>query len=49
VVGQAITLSRTPAELVTATPGLGDHTDAVLAELGYSLGDVAALRRDGVI
>ena len=36
LVGQAIKLSRTPAELKTATPGFGEHTDAVLAELGYS-------------
>ena len=35
LVGQPIKLSRTPAKLETATPGLGEHTDAVLAELGY--------------
>ena len=30
-------------------PRLGEHTDAVLATLGYSDQDIAALRRDGVI
>ena len=32
-----------------AVPGLGEHTDAVLAELGFSVADVAQLRADGVI
>ena len=30
-------------------PTLGEHTDAVLAELGYSADELATLRRDGVI
>ena len=30
-------------------PTLGEHTDAVLTELGYSAAELAALRRDGVI
>ncbi|MDT3440168.1 CaiB/BaiF CoA-transferase family protein [Pseudofrankia sp. BMG5.37] len=30
-------------------PGLGEHTEAVLAELGYSTADLADWRRDGVI
>jgi crotonobetainyl-CoA:carnitine CoA-transferase CaiB-like acyl-CoA transferase len=30
-------------------PTLGEHTDAVLADLGYSSTEVEALRRDGVI
>ena len=32
-----------------AVPGLGEHTDAVLAELGLSHDDVAALRDQGAI
>ena len=32
-----------------AVPGLGEHTDAVLAELGLSDDDVAALRDQGAI
>ena len=32
-----------------AVPGLGEHTDAVLAELGLSPDDVAALRDQGAI
>ena len=30
-------------------PQLGEHTDGVLASLGYSAADIAALRKAGVI
>ena len=49
LVGQAVKLSRTPAELRTATAALGEHTAEVLAELGYSAGEVAAMRDRGVV
>ncbi len=49
LVGQAVKLSRTPAELKTATPGLGEHTDAILDELGYDAGRIADLRARGVV
>jgi crotonobetainyl-CoA:carnitine CoA-transferase CaiB-like acyl-CoA transferase len=32
-----------------AVPGLGEHTDAVLGELGLTIGEVSRLRADGVI
>ncbi|MDP3614610.1 MAG: CoA transferase, partial [Rubrivivax sp.] len=35
--------------LLQAVPALGAHTDAVLAELGVSIHEVAALRAAGVI
>jgi crotonobetainyl-CoA:carnitine CoA-transferase CaiB-like acyl-CoA transferase len=44
-----VTLSRTPGAVVSASPDLGEHTDQVLAELGYSKDDIAALRRDGAV
>ncbi len=47
LVGQAIKLSRTPAELRTATAALGQHTEDVLQELGYSAGEIAAMRAEG--
>jgi crotonobetainyl-CoA:carnitine CoA-transferase CaiB-like acyl-CoA transferase len=43
VVGQPIELSRTPWSVRSATPEAGEHTDAVLAELGYSAAEIAAL------
>ncbi len=49
LVGQAIKLSRTPAELRTATPAQGEHTDAVLAELGYTAADVAVMHAEGAV
>ncbi len=49
LVGQAIKLSRTPAKLETATPDPGEHTDAVLGELGYDAGQIAELREKKVV
>jgi crotonobetainyl-CoA:carnitine CoA-transferase CaiB-like acyl-CoA transferase len=44
-----VTLSRTPGAVVSASPDLGQHTDQVLAELGYSKEEIAALHRDGAV
>ncbi len=49
IVGQPIKLSRTPAEIHTATAELGEHTNEVLAELGYDAAKISALRAKGVI
>lgn len=49
VVNQAVGLSRTPATMVSATAEIGQHTGEVLAELGYSAADIAALRKNKVI
>ena len=44
-----VNLARTPGTIRTSAPELGEHTDEVLAELGYSPDDVEALRRDAVV
>lgn len=49
LVGQPITLSRTPWQLRTPTPEAGAHTDDVLAELGYGAEAIASLREAGVV
>jgi crotonobetainyl-CoA:carnitine CoA-transferase CaiB-like acyl-CoA transferase len=42
-------LSATPGATRWAGPELGQHTDEVLAEVGYSPSEVAALRAAGAI
>jgi crotonobetainyl-CoA:carnitine CoA-transferase CaiB-like acyl-CoA transferase len=37
------------APVMGAVPGLGQHTDAILAELGFDAGAIAAWRREGTI
>ncbi len=49
IVGQPIGLSRTPSSIVSPTPELGEHTDEVLQEFGFSTDEIAALRRAQVI
>src|SRR5207237_5548717 len=43
-----IKLSDTPASIRTAPPKFGEHTDAVLAGLGFDADAIARLRREGV-
>lgn len=47
--GLAWKLSDTPGSVRLAPPTLGEHTDAVLAEIDYDEQRIAALRADGVI
>jgi crotonobetainyl-CoA:carnitine CoA-transferase CaiB-like acyl-CoA transferase len=47
--GNPVKLSRSPATLRAAAPLLGADTDAVLAGLGYSPSEVAALRARKVV
>jgi crotonobetainyl-CoA:carnitine CoA-transferase CaiB-like acyl-CoA transferase len=42
-------LSTGSAEVVSPPPEVGEHTDAVLASLGYSAEDIAELRAEGVV
>ena len=51
VVGQPIIMERTPQpkKIRLATPELGEHTDAVLTELGYSKDKIAALHAKNVV
>jgi formyl-CoA transferase len=42
-------LSATPGAIRSPAPGLGEHTEAVLKELGYDAGQIAALRKAAVI
>jgi crotonobetainyl-CoA:carnitine CoA-transferase CaiB-like acyl-CoA transferase len=45
LVAQPVSLSRTPARLAARPPELGEHTNAVLKEFGFSTRDIAALHK----
>ncbi|HEX4893746.1 MAG TPA: CoA transferase [Hyphomicrobiaceae bacterium] len=50
VVGQPINMSRYPQpQYLNPTAERGQHTDAILSELGYGSADIARLHKDGVI
>jgi formyl-CoA transferase/CoA:oxalate CoA-transferase len=49
VIGAPIKLSKDPASVRTPPPVLGQHTDAVLKEVGYDAQKIAALRLKKVI
>lgn len=49
LLGQPVTLSRTPSKLATATPECGENTDEILAWLGYGDDDIAALRDAAIV
>ena len=42
-------LTETPAEISRRAPLLGEHTESILTDLGYSKARISALRDRGVI
>ena len=48
-VGMPVKMTRTPGHTGAAAPLLGQHTEAVLASLGYSEAEVEQLRSAGVV
>ena len=47
--GFPIKLSATPARLRRPAPALGEHTDAVLTDLGYDADRIARLKERGIV
>ena len=45
LVGQPVSLLRTPSRLAARPPKLGEHTDAVLKEFGFKPREIAALHK----
>jgi crotonobetainyl-CoA:carnitine CoA-transferase CaiB-like acyl-CoA transferase len=44
-----VDLSESPGRFRRRAPTLGEHTEEILAELGYSASDIATLRAREVI
>jgi crotonobetainyl-CoA:carnitine CoA-transferase CaiB-like acyl-CoA transferase len=49
VVGAPWRFSETPAEIAPSAPELGQHTEEVLQELGYSWEEIAEVREQGAL
>ena len=49
LVGQGFQLARTPCRVETPAPEPGQHSDAILRELGYAHAEIARLRKDGTV
>jgi crotonobetainyl-CoA:carnitine CoA-transferase CaiB-like acyl-CoA transferase len=49
LVGQPVSLSRTPSHLAAPPPKLGEHTDAVLKDFGFSKREIKALHKVGAV
>ena len=49
VVGQPISMSRTPSHIAAPPPLAGGHTETILSALGYSAAEINQLREDSVI
>jgi len=48
LMGQPVTLERTPHTIARAAPRRGEHTDEILSEAGYSADDLARMKAAGV-
>jgi formyl-CoA transferase/CoA:oxalate CoA-transferase len=49
MVGFPWDFSSTPASCRLPAPELGQHTEEILAELGYDESEIAEMRQEGVI
>jgi formyl-CoA transferase len=49
LVGQPFTLSRTPSRMAARPPEFGEQTDEVLAEFGFTGGEIDELKRERVV
>ena len=48
LMGQPVTLTRTPSTIARSAPRRGEHTEEVLAEIGYPRDELARMKSAGV-
>jgi formyl-CoA transferase len=48
LMGQPVTLERTPSTIARSTPKRGEHSEEILAEAGYSSDDLKRMKAAGV-
>jgi crotonobetainyl-CoA:carnitine CoA-transferase CaiB-like acyl-CoA transferase len=49
LVGQPVTLSRTPSKMVARPPEFGEQTDEVLAEFGFTADEIGVLKENKIV
>jgi len=49
LVGQPLSLSRTPTRMAAPPPAFGEHTEEILVEFGFSRQEIDTLRHDKVV
>jgi formyl-CoA transferase len=49
LVGQPVSLSRTPSKLVARPPEFGEQTEEILTEFGFAAEEVTALKQGKVV
>ncbi len=49
LIGQPLSLSRTPTEMVSGAPDYGEQSDEILAEFGYSAAEIEGFRKTGAV
>ena len=49
LVGQPVTLSRTPSKMAARPPEFGEQTEEVLTEFGFTKDEIGSLRQNKVV
>ena len=47
--GHPVRFSRPPVRAASGAPALGEHSEALLGELGYTADEIAALKQAGIV